>query len=145
MDKSKEIELRKFYKEIPEQKLLDMLAEDEKNFEEGAYALLVEEAKRRGLEERFNEIKVKKEEVGIMNKKQLKYKMIRIFSTSNVAEVAVIKSVLDGEKIPYHIKGENFGILYGTADGLSSVDVMVREDHVQKAKELLNDFINPAK
>jgi hypothetical protein len=144
MDKGKEIELRKFYREIPEQQLLDMLSEDEKSFEDGAYALLAEETKRRGFEDKLNEIKVKKEE-SILNKNQPAYKLIKIFTTPKIGEIAIIKSILDGEKIPYYIKGENFGTLYGPADGLTSVDVMVREDYAEDAKKLLNDFINPPK
>ena len=144
MDKGKEIELRKFYKEIPEQQLLDMLSEDEKNFEEEAYVLLVEEAKRRGLGDKLNEIKVNKEE-SIINKNQPVYKFIKIFTTPKMGEIAIIKSILDGEKIPYNIKGENFSTLYGPADGLTSVDVMVREDYAEDVKELLKDFINPPK
>jgi len=56
------------------------------------------------------------------------YKFIRVFSTPKLAEITVIKSILDAQNIPYHIKGENFGTLYGAADGLSSMDIMVRED-----------------
>ena len=143
MDKEKEIELRKFYKEISEKQLLDMLAEDENNFADGAYTLLIEEAKRRGLEDKLNEIRATKEE-NIINKNQPVYEFIKIFTSPKMGEVAIIKSILDGEKIPYNIKGENFGTLYGPADGLTSVDIMVREDYAEDTKELLKDFINPS-
>jgi hypothetical protein len=78
-----------------------------------------------------------------MNKDQSKYKFIKIFSTPKPGEIALIKSVLDSQKIPYYIKGENFGTIYGAADGLSSMDIMIREDYSQDARELLNNFINP--
>jgi len=86
---------------------------------------------------------VEQEKESSVNKKQPVLKFIKIFTTPNLGEIAIIKSLLDGEKIPYNIKGENFGTLYGPADGLSSVDVMVREDYAEDAKELLKDFINP--
>ena len=142
MDKEKETRLRNFYKEIPEQQLLDMLSEDEKDFEDGVYALLVEEAKRRGLEDKLNEIKINKEQQ-IADDKQPTYKFQKIFTTPKIEEISIIKSILDSEKIPYYIRGENFGTLYGPADGLSSVDIMIREDYADDAKDLLKDFISP--
>lgn len=79
-----------------------------------------------------------------MDKKQPEYKFLKLYSTSEQGELAFIKSILDGQKIPYYIKGENFGSLYGPLLGkFSTTDVMVREDYVQEAKELLKDFIPP--
>jgi len=77
-------------------------------------------------------------------KNQPGYKFITIFTGPRMGEIAIIKSILDSEKIPYNIKGENFSTLYGS-DGLSPVDVMVREDYAEEVKELLKDFINPPK
>ena len=71
------------------------------------------------------------------------YKFIKVFSTAKQVEIALIKSILDSNSIPYYIKGENFGTLYGPADGLSSMDIMIREDYLEDAKELLQDFISP--
>jgi len=141
MDNEKEIKLRNFYREIPEQQLLDMLSEDEKGFEDGAYALLVNEAKRRGLEDKLEEIKINKEQ-RIAEEKQLNYKFIKISTAPKMGDIAIIKSILDGEKIPYYIKGENFGTIYGIAHGLSSVDIMIREDYAEDAKELLKDLMS---
>lgn len=148
MDKEKEIKLVNYYKEMPEQQLLELLSEDEDKFEDGAYTLLFEEAKRRGLEDKLNEIGVNKEqkiaeEKIISEARKSNYKFIKIFTTPNMGEMAVIKSILDNEKMPYFIKGEHFGALYGYADGLGAVEVMVREDYAEDAKELLKDFINP--
>ena len=116
MDKEKELKLRNFYKEMPEQQLLDFLSEDEKEFEEGAYTLLVEEAKRRGLGGKLNEIKINKEkriveEKRIAEERNSNYKFIRVFTTPKIGEIVIIKSLLDSDKIPYYIKGENFGTL----------------------------------
>jgi hypothetical protein len=71
------------------------------------------------------------------------YKFIRVHSTPKSGEIAVIKSILDAQNIPYQIKGEHFGTLYGAADGLSSMDIMVREDYSEDTKELLKEFISP--
>lgn len=142
MENGNLLRLRKLYSEMPEQQLIDMLSEDENGFDEGVYTLLVEEAKRRGLEDRLTEIERIKEEQRI-EKNQQEYKFIKVFSTPKLSEIAVIKSILEAQNIPYYIKGENFGTLYGPADGLSSMDILVREDFFSEANELLKDFITP--
>ena len=76
------------------------------------------------------------------NKKQ-DHKFVRVHSISRADELGIVKSILDSHKIPYFIKGENFGTLYGPANGLSLMDVMVREDYSPQAKDLLIDLINP--
>jgi len=78
-----------------------------------------------------------------VNKEQSKDKFVKVYSTPTQGEIAIIKSILDAHNIPYYIKGENFGTLYGPADGLSSMDIMVREDNFEDAKELLKEFITP--
>ena len=219
MKKNEEIRLRKLYNEMPEQQLIDMLSEDEKDFQDGVYALLVEEVRRRGLEEKIDEMKKNKIEkeskmpeetdlvtvyagsllevqllkslleaneisaflkdeilgtqappyaapggVGaikvviakrdldrakpivqeFLKEKQSEYKFLKVYSTSNQGEIVFIKSILDSQKIPYYIQGEHFGTLYGPLLGkFSMMDVMVREDYTQEAKELLKDFIKP--
>ncbi|MFH0763199.1 MAG: DUF2007 domain-containing protein [Candidatus Omnitrophota bacterium] len=68
---------------------------------------------------------------------------VRVHSVSRPDDLALIKSILQSRGIEYFIKGENFGTLYGPADGLSLMDVMVREGRLDEAKELLKGFINP--
>jgi len=80
-----------------------------------------------------------------VNKARSQDKFITVYSTPKQGEVAIIKSILDAQKIPCFVKGENFGTLYGPADGLSSMDIMVREDNFEDAKELLKEFITPPK
>jgi hypothetical protein len=144
MENNKLFRLRELYKDMPEQQLIDMLSEDEKGFDEGVYSLLVEEAKRRGLEDKLSKIIKTKEEQKV-ERNRPEYKFIKVFSTPKLSEITVIKSILEVQNIPYHIKGENFGTLYGPADGLSSMDILVREDFSSEACELLKDFINPPK
>jgi hypothetical protein len=134
--------LKKLYEEMPEQQLIDMLSEDEADFEEGIYLLLTAEAKRRGLEDKLEEISKIKEEKDA-ERRQKDYKFVKVHSTPKLGEIAIIKSILDAQNLPYHIKGENFATLYGSADGLSSMDIMVREDYAEDTKELLKDFISP--
>ncbi|MBU1998760.1 MAG: DUF2007 domain-containing protein, partial [Candidatus Omnitrophica bacterium] len=83
------------------------------------------------------------EEEIIINKERKHYKFIKIYTTPKLAEISFIKSIFQNQDIPYYIKGENFGTLYGPAYGLSSMDIMVREDDAIEAKGLLKDFIVP--
>ncbi|MFH1888923.1 MAG: DUF2007 domain-containing protein [Candidatus Omnitrophota bacterium] len=69
---------------------------------------------------------------------------VKVYSTPNQGEVALIKSLLDAQGISYYIKGENFGSLYGAANGLSSMDIMVNDDRLEESKELLKEFIKPS-
>ena len=55
-----------------------------------------------------------------LNDNQTGYRFVKVYSTPNHGEVAIIKSILDSQEISYYIKGENFGSLYGAANGLSS-------------------------
>jgi len=77
------------------------------------------------------------------NKNQSEYNFIKVYATPKQGEIALIKSILNSSKIPYYIKGENFGTLCGSANGLSMMDIMIREDYFEDVKELLKDFIKP--
>ena len=68
---------------------------------------------------------------------------VKVHATPRQDEIAFIKSLLDAEGIPYFIKGEHFGTLYGPVHFLSSMEVMVTQDRLEDARELLKDFIEP--
>ncbi len=68
---------------------------------------------------------------------------VKVHTTPRQDEIAFIKSILDGEGIPYFIKGEHFGTMYGPVHFLSSMDVMVAHDRLEDARELLKDLIGP--
>ena len=65
---------------------------------------------------------------------------VRIYSTSKSDQVALIKSLLDGNGIEYYITNENTRALYGPFD---LMDVMVKKDQTQETEELLKDLIFP--
>ena len=60
----------------------------------------------------------------------------KVLSTSRPSDIAMIKSILDSNGITYFFQGENFvHWAYPTPARL-----MVKEDEVEKAKEILKDF-----
>ena len=59
-----------------------------------------------------------------------------VLATYNPADVAFLKSLLESEGIQYFFKGEHFLYMRPLAD---PVRLMVREDQVEEALELLKD------
>lgn len=59
-----------------------------------------------------------------------------ILATFNPGDIAIIKSILDSEKITYFIRGEHLA-LRPMGD---SARLMVSKDEVDQAKELLQDL-----
>ena len=59
-----------------------------------------------------------------------------VLATYNPADVAFLKSLLESEGIQYFFKGEHFMYMRPLAD---PVRLMVREDQVEDALELLKD------
>jgi len=57
-----------------------------------------------------------------------------ILGTYNPADVAIIKSILDGDSITYYLLGENFMYVRPLAD---PVRLMVKKEQAQRARELL--------
>ena len=60
-----------------------------------------------------------------------------VLRTFNPADVAIIKSILDGEDITYFVKGENFLLMRPLAD---PAVLMVNKDEVVAAREALKDL-----
>jgi hypothetical protein len=62
---------------------------------------------------------------------------VEVLATYNPADVAFIKSLLEGEGIQYFFKGEHFMYMRPLAD---PVRLMIRTDQVEIARELLKDI-----
>ena len=60
-----------------------------------------------------------------------------ILATNNPGDVAIIKSILDGEGITYLIQGEHVAPFVGFAIPLR---LLVRKDQVEKVVDMLKDF-----
>jgi hypothetical protein len=60
-----------------------------------------------------------------------------ILRTFNPADVAVIKSILDGAEIPYFFKGENFLLVRPLVEPAA---LMVSKEQAARARDLLKDL-----
>lgn len=60
-----------------------------------------------------------------------------VFSTNNIGDIALIKSLLKSENIRYYINGEQISLIHG---GIF-MDVYVDKNKKEEARELLESFI----
>lgn len=66
---------------------------------------------------------------------------IVLTTVTNAGDLAMIKSLLDNADIPYFVTNENFSTLFGGANGLTKMEVMVEKDKLEEAKEILQAFL----
>ena len=66
-----------------------------------------------------------------------------IYRTSSHDQLAIIKSLLDAGGIHYIIENEHFASLIGAADGAVNFGIMIKRSHLEDAKELLGEIIQP--
>lgn len=69
--------------------------------------------------------------------------MINLHSPKDEVELALIRSILDGEGIRYFVHNENYGaMLIGPRiDLLNARTIRVEEEDRDRAKELVDDFL----
>ena len=68
--------------------------------------------------------------------------MQTVYIPIDEADLMVIKSVLEAGGIPFHVENDHFGSLYpGIMVGANDRKVMVDEENVAEARELINDYI----
>jgi len=63
--------------------------------------------------------------------------MVEVFSTYNPGDIAVIKSILDGEDIHYYFQGENTNLMVG---GGSYARLLVQADQVERVQDILQEL-----
>jgi hypothetical protein len=69
--------------------------------------------------------------------------MIKLYSPQNEVELSFIKSILDGESIPYFVHNDHFGSLKvgPQIELFNAKTIMVDQNHFDRAKDLLDDFL----
>jgi len=69
--------------------------------------------------------------------------MIKLYSPRDLAELALIESILEGENIPYFIHNDHFGSLEvgPQIDIYNKKTIMINEEYQERAKELISDFV----
>ncbi|OGX16282.1 MAG: hypothetical protein A2166_03960 [Omnitrophica WOR_2 bacterium RBG_13_41_10] len=75
--------------------------------------------------------------------KKLNKDYVCIYRTPSHDQLAIIKSLLDSNEIPYFIENEHFASLIGVSDGAVNFGIMIKTSYSEEAKELLNEIIQP--
>lgn len=70
--------------------------------------------------------------------------MRKLYSPENDAELALIRSVLDGEGMKYFVHNNHFGSLKvgPKIDLFNAKTIMVPDDEYERAHEIIEDFIS---
>lgn len=63
--------------------------------------------------------------------------MIEVFSTYNPGEIAVLKSILDGEGINYFFQGENINLLIAAG---ARPRLLVDEEDAERVRDILQEL-----
>jgi hypothetical protein len=73
--------------------------------------------------------------------------MKNLYSPENDSELALVKSILEGEGIRYFVHNDHFGTLeVGPKINLfNAKTIMVSEDQYEMAKEIIEDFLTNTK
>jgi hypothetical protein len=135
--------LQEVYAQMSEQELFDMLSAGEADYEEGGFELLLEEARRRGLEEKARAmIDGLKQEKQVSQKKQVSHEkckeFVLIFETYNAGDIPFLRSLLDAHDIEYIVEGEDFNMIRPLI--AQPIVVKVNKEQLEEAEELLKDF-----
>ena len=73
--------------------------------------------------------------------------MRKLYSPQNEAELAVIRSILEGEKIHFFVHNDHFGTMRTgpPIDLFNAKAIMVSEKHFERASEIISDYLNNVK
>jgi len=73
--------------------------------------------------------------------------MIKLFSPENDAQLAVLRSIFEAEKIPVFVHNDLFGSLKTglQIDLLNRKTIMVHESDFERAQEIISDFLKNIK
>ena len=69
--------------------------------------------------------------------------MIKVYVPRNEVELAFIRTLLEGEEIPYFVHNDHFGSLWvgPVIELYNAKTIMVDEKHSDRAKELISDYL----
>ena len=69
--------------------------------------------------------------------------MIKIYSPRNEVELAILKSILESEEVPFFVHNDNYGsLIIGPKIGLlNAKTIFVPENEGEKARELISEYL----
>ncbi|MBI3991496.1 MAG: hypothetical protein HY350_05030 [Candidatus Omnitrophica bacterium] len=131
-------ELKEKYRELSNEALLDMLIEGKQAYVEGAYELLLQEVKNRGLENKLEEIlniKIETTNKPLEDNEATKADTyVELIIINNEQDSALLESILDGTDVTYYFQTLSF------RQKDLPVALMVEESRVEEAIGLFKGF-----
>lgn len=137
MDIQQRSKLKEKYSLVPDEELIDMAREGSQSYAEGAYGLLLDEIKKRGIEERpegVRSVSVETEKSGLTNDEAKVDTFAELAIIIDQQDKDTLESALGVTDIPFYfqslnIRGKDW-----------PVALMVEQSRVEDAVELLKDF-----
>ena len=137
MDIQQRSKLKEKYSLMQDEELISMAQEGSQSYAEGAYGLLLDEIKKRGIEERPEGVKslpVEAEKSGLANDEAKVDTFVELTIIINQQDKDSLESVFGATDIPFYfqslnIRGKDW-----------PVSLMVEQSRVEDAVELLKDF-----
>lgn len=70
--------------------------------------------------------------------------MIPVYTPKSESEASVIAALLEAYGVAFHMQGAAFSAMYPgpVSDSLNAQKLLVREDQVELARQLIQDFID---
>lgn len=144
IDEQERMRLIKLYSEMSDNEITDMLLEDEQEYKQQpyeSYEILMEEARRRGLDKKIEERKrLELEE----KESQPGPKDFVIVYAGSLIEVNIAKGLLEGNNITTFLEGGVMGTTtspYAAAGGPGAIKLIVEKKDTEKAKFLIDEYI----
>jgi hypothetical protein len=131
MDEQERLRIEKEYDIATDEDIRQMLLYDKDEYEEGVYELILEQAKKRGID---------KADKPLDNRKGSK-KWLPVYKFSTVSEAESLEAFLKKNGIPVDIVQDGCHSCSHTLSLIPETGVVrVREDFVDKAQELIANF-----
>lgn len=145
MEKQERLKLKKTYEEMPEEQLIEIILEDEKEYRKApyeAYGLLLEEARRRGIEEKINDRKNRiSEELDSQAAMGETKNWVAVHKCFDILEVQELEQILKDHNIPVVVVSRQDSAFDGLFKAsIGEAVLQVREDYEDEAKRLIADF-----
>ena len=141
MEYQERLRLKKLYEQYSEEALLEMLSEGRQAYQEGVYELILEEAKKRGLEEKIEEVEKNKIEKESLRPEE--NDLVTVHAGS-LLEVQLLRSLLETEGIAVFLKDEILGThapAYAAAGGVGAIKVVIAKKDLDRAKLIVQEFL----
>jgi len=140
MDSKEKERLRKEYRSMSDEEIMDLFQTDRSEFEEGVFGIVKEEFQRRNLQRKIDEMKKLEE----LRRRSAKVVSVVVASFPYRHEAELVKNYLVENGIEAIVRADDVGgfrpHLTFTGGSTGMACILVRKEDVAKAKDILRIF-----